>query len=420
MQITVTQILEKQPKKLSSREKKFQQAWRKVTKLKAENTTLATELDELVQLLEAKISPAEQTISLEYHALVDKKLRFLTMKSLTQWQRFELSDWIEQSFDKIQLLSQADPQRFQQQVKNYNEIVAPDDELFEDDFLGDPEQAEFDDAQEETPEDFVQDMLDAFIAEQKQQRQNFEKQQQASGQVDFLADESLEQFARQQAEELTEFKLHLDDILNMAQDEDPFSFSGSSDDFGFNHDDSDESFTSNTQTRLKTLFSDSSVKVIFRKLAKVLHPDREQDPKEIRRKQVLMSDALKARDEGDILTLFAMYSEHVSQDELSFDEKELDALNKLLMEQIEQLKNAKDRIAMQSQAHHKAFECFYDTSRKKIDKKINSYLQEIEDDKALIRELTSSLSSLRMLKPYLEDRRDAAFGNFSYNFNQFF
>lgn len=417
MQITLTQLLEKKPKKLSSQEKKFQHAWRKISKLKAENSSLTSQLDDLVRLVDETVAPFEQALSLEYHALVDKKLRFLTMKSLAQWQRFELAEWIEQSFDTLQQFSQADAQRFQQQINSYNDIVAPDDELFADNLSDTAEPFESAQATEITPDVVFQQMLDAFIAEQVQQRQSFERQQQASGQVDFLADEALAQFICQQADELTTFKQMLDDMQDQIKDADPFSFFEDEDEFCFNHDDTEteDPYTADT-ARLKKLFSDTSLKEIFRKLAKVLHPDREQDPERVRHKQVLMSDALKAREEGDILTLFAMYSEHVSQDGLYFEDNELEALNELLTHQITQLQDEKHQIIRQSPAHHKAFECFYDTNRKKLDKKITHYIQEIEADKAYIRELTASLSSLRVLKPILEDRREAAFDSFPYGF----
>ncbi|SIS90273.1 hypothetical protein [Neptunomonas antarctica] len=419
MRTTVTPILKKKPKKLSRQEKKFQHTWRKISLLKAENTTLAAQLDDLIRLTDEKVAPIEHSLSLEYHELIDKKLRFLTMKSLNQWQRFELAEWIEQSFDTLQLFSQADLLRFQQQVKRYNEIINPADEFDSDDVTNHAEQLESGRTQEASPDAALQQMLDAFIAKQTQQLQSFEQQQQASGQIDFIADDALEQFTCQQTDELIAFKQLLDKMRDQAEDATPFS-SEHVDDSRFDQDDAQEPYTPANQARLKTLFRDASLKDIFRQLARVLHPDREQDPERARHKQVLMSDALKARDEGDILTLFAMYSEHVSQDSLCFNESELEALNQLLIHQVTQLQDEKHQIIGQSPAHRKAFECFYDTNNKKINSKITHYIQEIEAEKTLIQELTVCLSSLKSLKPFLEERRESSPNNFYQDFNEFF
>ena len=49
-----------------------------------------------------------------------------------------------------------------------------------------------------------------------------------------------------------------------------------------------------------------SVRVIFRKLASALHPDREPDPAERQRKTLLMQQANPAYDRNDLLTLLSM------------------------------------------------------------------------------------------------------------------
>ncbi len=56
-----------------------------------------------------------------------------------------------------------------------------------------------------------------------------------------------------------------------------------------------------------------SVERLFRQLARVLHPDREQDETAKAAKNILMSECLKARQENDITTLLSLYCEHVGE-----------------------------------------------------------------------------------------------------------
>jgi len=56
-----------------------------------------------------------------------------------------------------------------------------------------------------------------------------------------------------------------------------------------------------------------SVERLFRQLAKVLHPDREQDESLRAEKHVLMSQCLKARQEKDINLLLELYCEYVGE-----------------------------------------------------------------------------------------------------------
>ena len=56
-----------------------------------------------------------------------------------------------------------------------------------------------------------------------------------------------------------------------------------------------------------------SVDRLFRQLAKVLHPDREQNEQAKAAKHVLMSECIKARKENDINALLSLYCEHVGE-----------------------------------------------------------------------------------------------------------
>jgi hypothetical protein len=64
---------------------------------------------------------------------------------------------------------------------------------------------------------------------------------------------------------------------------------------------------------------------LFRSTAAKLHPDREPDPALRDVKQGLMSDLLKARKTGDVMTILELYQEYVDREQIfsKADEKQL-------------------------------------------------------------------------------------------------
>ncbi len=80
----------------------------------------------------------------------------------------------------------------------------------------------------------------------------------------------------------------------------------------------------NIDEKVSSLEERLSVDRLFRQLARVLHPDREQDEQRKADKHNLMSQCLKARRDKDINTLLTLYFEHVGElpDELTSDSHE--------------------------------------------------------------------------------------------------
>ena len=76
---------------------------------------------------------------------------------------------------------------------------------------------------------------------------------------------------------------------------------------------------------------------LFRRLARALHPDREQDETLKREKHRLMSDCLRARDERDIDTLLSLYVAHVGELPEALADGGTDALERLLRAQLHDL-----------------------------------------------------------------------------------
>lgn len=79
---------------------------------------------------------------------------------------------------------------------------------------------------------------------------------------------------------------------------------------------------------------------IYKQLAKVLHPDLEQDPVLRERKQALMQELTKAHREGDLHTLLRLELEWIKREEGDLErlgDEKLDIYAELLEEQVEEL-----------------------------------------------------------------------------------
>ncbi len=80
---------------------------------------------------------------------------------------------------------------------------------------------------------------------------------------------------------------------------------------------------------------------MYKKLASILHPDREKDPEEKKRKHDLMVELSTARKNHDIGSIFEMYRQYADPD-FCFDDATLPDINILLRQYIDELH---DKIA---------------------------------------------------------------------------
>lgn len=401
MPIILSEAINNPPKKQSAKLKRFRKLWAQAEKLEQSNMLLQQRLGEIAIEVEPIMAQAEQAMCAKTHDLLDKKLKFLKMKSLAQWQRQELFEWIGDSLTFLHHSEHTDQKRLQQQIERMDDIVGPPPE---DDYdYPDDDNAAID------IEAILVHFEKDFGLEQAHQRAEFIKQRQGDL---FGHEEALAEFDRNQAEEkaaaLKSFKEQIEAEVNFDgadifdEDDDPF------DEFEHQGQEKDPRQDRDSQDKadLRKLLDGANVKKLFQQLAKVLHPDREQDKELQAQKQVLMAQAIKARDEGDILTLFSLHNTHVPGSELEFDNSQLAALCQLLEEQIEKLKQDKSKVITDTPKQARVYEFFYAASDKKVKKKIAEYEAMSQTDIENLSDLVKYLSSLKHLKPLLEERYD--------------
>ena len=156
------------------------------------------------------------------------------------------------------------------------------------------------------------------------------------------------------------------------------------------------------------LFNGKWLQDLFRRAARALHPDKEQDPAKRELKQQQMSALLEARKQQDVMTLLQIYGEHVSNNSLNLAEQEMQNLCELLQRQLQHLAAQRFEITEQTPLHRQLYENLYGRGGVKgREKRLQAYLKEVRKAAKHSQELAKELRNLTVLKEALEARYDA-------------
>ena len=160
-----------------------------------------------------------------------------------------------------------------------------------------------------------------------------------------------------------------------------------------------------TEDKLRSLEDRLSVERLFRQLAKVLHPDREQDEALRAEKHELMSQCLKARQEKDINALLGLYCEHVGElpDDLNNDSHSelVSALEAQLKELQAELRHKRFGDPLQSMI----VERYSSADTSDSERRILSHAHSLDAETSHARELVKQLDDHDGLLDALNDRR---------------
>jgi len=83
---------------------------------------------------------------------------------------------------------------------------------------------------------------------------------------------------------------------------------------------------------------------LFRRIAKAVHPDREQDEEKKAQKHAIMSDCLDARNNNDIAGLLLLYAKHVGELPKTWSDESSGELVSALEDQLHELENRASKL----------------------------------------------------------------------------
>ncbi|QDD89595.1 hypothetical protein CCZ28_11415 [Pseudomonas oryzihabitans] len=294
------------------------------------------------ECLEA-LRPAEERMN---NALLEQTRHlsgFALRKTLAQWQRFELIDWIQENVELLSASPCIDPLALETLVQ---EITATLESAL----------AGLDPAAPMTDED-----IEAF--DRELMGEAFDSD---------LDDEELDEFA-------FDDDFHQDDATAQAQRE--------------------------RQSALDKVLRGSSVNDLFRQLARRLHPDRELDPELKQQRGQQMQELTEARDQQDVFTLLELYERHIGESPLSaLGDKE--AVLELLKAQTARLRDEQQEILHRTPLRSHFYQHYYGSNPKLRQQKLKHSRDELQRDASKEEQITRSITSIATLRPYLEARYD--------------
>lgn len=159
------------------------------------------------------------------------------------------------------------------------------------------------------------------------------------------------------------------------------------------------------QRQLDQLLKKSSITKLFRRVAKVIHPDLEQDAELKKQKHHQMSQLIKARDERDIPLILQIYKEVIGELPDEFSSTDYQSLTQLLNYKIEELRNQKNDILIENPKYSAFYEWFYAKNPQQEKRNIASFKREVEQNVRNYLLLAAEITSIKTLRPFLEERQ---------------
>jgi hypothetical protein len=152
---------------------------------------------------------------------------------------------------------------------------------------------------------------------------------------------------------------------------------------------------------IKEIFKGTQLSKMYKRLANVLHPDKELDPTKKKEKVVLMQKLVKAKKEKDIITLIRMFSEYIPDDEHLLDENIINHIEHLLEMQLRTLNLAHKDIFNKQGMKSEVWKLFSASSKKKTKEKIHQYIQHIETTNESIHNEIKKLNSEKKIIKFI-------------------
>ena len=336
---------------------RFDRLQQQLLKQQKLNRKFKEELDELVTIYHTEMLQMDRELATPLTQLANKLIDFYGRKSLTQWQRAELGDWVVETISRI---SGVEDKSANELHKRFRQTVA--------------EQM-----------DMTEVELDEMVQMQDEAVETFEDTEPASGPA-FDADDPQEDM------------FGFDDIFE----------EGTADEEFFD-DETWSGETEDTRERRQHLMDGTWVRNLFRRAAQTLHPDRESDPEQRQMKERSMQQLLEARKQGDIMTLLSLYSEHADGAELVLAKQEMTNACELLEQQLDELRQEKAELIYQHPLHILVHDLLYSSSRKIREKRIRTWKQDLKAESERTLSLIEELRNLKVLKAALEERRAERF-----------
>ena len=347
MKVTTTKTMQSTDKATRSpEEQRFDKAWQQVIEQQKDNENYREHIRTFVKETSNRLEAKEKECMDTMYKSSLHLLGFLSRKSLTRWQRETLLAWVGQYLFTMQ----SNP--FSSHL-DFGPITQSLNEAYE--------------AYEALHPPLYEDLGDesSFL-------DNFEDSDEGSKGSESFFEEFFEEFFKHQQEE-AEQQHHEEKLA------------------------------------LKQLMKSSSINRLFRKIAAILHPDKETNEALREEKNTLMSELIQARNTNDIPRIFDFYAKYVGHSPLQELGEDLESASELLERQHRDLLRTKENILHDDPLAGILHHHFHKKTPAATTRAINKHLKGLEEQHNNLQIICRDITSLNKLKPYLELHYDMLF-----------
>ncbi len=344
---------------------RFQLLWNKIKKCEQRNAKAELKVDKLYSDYNSHLLPYEKSYGSSHYTYVKHLLSFVDAKGFKKDDRLSLLDYIsEQLSDMDRAPSLYDSsliEDLRKSLSNYYKAYFPQE-------MSDVVDSGYDE---------IENLLSTILGDDIELPEEDLKEALSSGDMSKITS-LIEGIKRSYME-------------SKAEDDEEWS------DFEFNYyaREDDES------SKVKEIFKGSQLNKIYKKIANIIHPDKELDPvkKELRHEQMQL--LIEAKRNSDVFTLLKMYQEFVPDGEYVLDDDALIHVEHLLQMQIQKLNRAHREIF--NDQGHKSYiwKLYSSTSRKRSLGKMDLHITEIQQHISIMDRRVKQLDSVKKIKKEL-------------------
>ncbi len=189
-----------------------------------------------------------------------------------------------------------------------------------------------------------------------------------------------------------------DEAINTDNEFDPFDHQDDYGSEGIFNDPQEEQ-----EAQLTRLLKKTSINKLFRRIAKAIHPDLEQNEEKKRQKHVQMSELIEARDAKDIAKILDIYTNTFGALPDDFPESDFDTLSKIINFKTEKLRHTKTVVLNENPFYANFYEWFYAKSIKQENRKIKVFCDSLAKDTSEHLLAHQEITSIKSLRPFLEE-----------------
>ncbi|MEP7705390.1 hypothetical protein [Paraglaciecola sp. 25GB23A] len=358
--------------------------WSKIEKQQKRNQTFLDKKEKIFAEFKTKVLPLEHQNTRQAYEFIEFLISFVGRKSFSDYQHEELLEWIANDLEYLRTHPFVGEVNLDALQNKFNEALSEFSQSESADI--DPDEIErvrysletiFCGKMQLTDDEIVAlikdpSLIDIYI---EQMQQNVDEEQQSEDKTD--QHKPFEDLFGQQTE-------NEDDQYHAPQDE--------------------------RQRDLDKLFKGGQLNKIYKRLASLLHPDKEQDPVKKAQKHVIMQTLSAARKNKDAFTLIQLYQTHINDGAFLFDTDTLTPMLTLLRAKSHRLDDELHAEKSNSDVSTLVWRKFFERSNKQTEQNFNAHISALKREYREQKSIMQQNQTVAKMKKLLQERVDANCG----------